>query len=178
MGFFKSITKVFKKVTKAVLPFAGAVLGNAILPGIGGTLIGGFLGGKAAGQSTTQAALGSLGSLVGGKLAGSGFLGSIAAGKAIPKMAVSYIGGKLAQNLAPKPIQSTGLQDSIPAQPANPAQPVSGQAPADTAVVDRNDPRINQAQRRARFRFRRINRRGPGKYSLGQPNLSKKTLLG
>ena len=176
MSFFKKITSVVKSAAKAVLPFAGAYLGNLILPGIGGTLIGGFLGGKAAGQSTAQAALGSVGSLVGAKVAGSGLLGSVVAGKAIPRMAASYIGGRLAQGLATKPAAKTVQPATVSGQPVS-----SVTAPAETQVVQANDPKIVEAQRRARRQAANSGRKSTifaGMDALAPAKVTKKTLLG
>ena len=174
MGFFSSVGKAIggvfkgaKKVAKALAPFAGAMIGNAIMPGIGGTLIGGFIGGKIAGQSTKSALLGSVGSLVGGRLLG--IAGKFGGG--LPGMAGGFAGSAVAKSLLGGGIKQPGQPGDISSKIGN-IQPGS-------AAMD--DPRVSEARRRARRQASLIGRQSnifAGDRALEPASVTSKTLLG
>src|SRR5271157_5259532 len=74
-GFFKKVLKVISPITdiarnpKKALPMAGAVIGNMIAPGLGGSMVGGAIGGAASSKkhpfehALAGAGMGAIGSL-------------------------------------------------------------------------------------------------------------------
>lgn len=113
-GFFKKAEKFLRKPFKAALPIAGAFLGNMMAPGLGGSMVGGGIGGALSSRKhPLQHALG--GALIGG--AGSlafgggelpGFLKSALPGVGTTAAATQGIGGIGAKTVAPAVTQSLG----------------------------------------------------------------------
>lgn len=87
-----------KKIFKKILPIAAAVAGNAILPGIGGS-IGAGLGTLATGGGVKNALLSGVGSAIGGNL-GAGAFGGANIGSTLGSAGLGDLGAALGANIS------------------------------------------------------------------------------